>query len=188
MSTQAFSGSTESPDQLATVLTAATPHTNSWLAHSEMNCLAPCTFCLPLGCFFNRHWDAGLPCRIAHKLKRQRHTGHTPTSVSGYTLRTLVFVVRLVAGFTGGLPVAGHHDSFVACVTSTRRGSEFLCHSLPDWTVASFRASKGMSNFMQQRIENFFGRIVSSVILSDLNSSRPVIARTLPTFCLGPSK
>ena len=153
MSTQAFSGSTESPDQLATVLTAATPHTNSWLAHSEMNCLAPCTFCLPLGCFFNRHWDAGLPCRIAHKLKRQRHTGHTPTSVSGYTLRTLVFVVRLVAGSTCGLPVAGHDNRFAACVTSSRRGSKFLCNSFPGRAMPSFRSSKRMGDFVLQRVD-----------------------------------
>ena len=149
MSTQAFSGSTESPDQLATVLTAATPHTNSWLAHSEMNCLAPCTFCLPLGCFFNRHWDAGLPCRIAHKLKRQRHTCCTPTSVSIQTLRTLVFVVRLVARFTGCLPVTRHDNRFAACVASPRRGSKFLCNSFPGRAMPGFRSSKRMGDFVE---------------------------------------
>lgn len=92
-----FSRSTESPNQLATVPTSTTPHTNPWLPDAEMNRLAPCTFGLPPGCMLNRHWDTGLPCWIAHKLKRQRHTGHTPTAVSAQTLRTLVCVVRLLS-------------------------------------------------------------------------------------------
>ncbi len=188
MSTEAVSGSTESPDQLATVLTAATPYTGFWLPDAEMNCLAPCTFCFPLRGLLNREWNRRLPCWIADKLKRQGHTRGTPTSVSGQTLRTFVFVVRPVAGFTGGLPVAGHDNRFAACVASPRRGSEFPGNSLPRRAMPSFRPCKGMSDFMQQCIEDLFRRVVRGIVLGDLNPFRPVMARTLPTFCPGPSK
>jgi len=45
-----------------------------------------------------------------------------------------------------------------------------------------------MGDFMQQRIDDFFRRIMDGVILGDLNPFRLVIARTLPTFRFGPSE
>lgn len=57
MSEQADSGSTESTDELATVQTAATPHTSPWLPDAEMNGLAPCTHGLPPRCSFNCEWN-----------------------------------------------------------------------------------------------------------------------------------
>ena len=179
---------TESPNQFATMRTTTTPYTGFGFSDAKMNRMAPCTFCFPLRGLLNREWNRRLPCWIAHKLKRQRHTCGTPTSVSGQTLRTLVFVVRLLAGFTGCLPVGGHDNRFAACVASPRRGSEFLCNSLPRRAMPSFRPSKGMGDFMQQRIEDLFRRIVSGVVFGDLNSFRPVFARTLPTFRSGPSE
>ena len=179
---------TESPNQFATMRTTTTPYTGFGFSDAKMNRMAPCTFCFPLRGLLNREWNRRLPCWIAHKLKRQRHTCGTPTSVSGQTLRTLVFVVRPVAGFTGGLPVAGHDDRFAGGVASSRCGSKFLCNSFPGRAMPSFRSSKGMSDFMQQCIEDLFRRVVRGIVLGDLNPFRPVFARTLPTLCPGPSK
>ena len=54
--------------------------------------------------------------------------------------------------------------------------------------MPGFRSSKRMGDFMQQRIDDLFRRIVSGVVLGDLNPFRPVIASTLATFRSGPSE
>jgi|GEM_PF-3866968 len=59
----------------------------------------------------------------------------------------------------------------------------------PIFFARAFHAAlSGLRDFMPQRIRNFFGRILRCTILSNLNPSRQVIARTLLTFCLGPSE
>ena len=97
-------------------------------------------------------------------------------------------MVRLVAEVAGCLPVAWHDDRFFACIAGTRDGSESLCHRFPYRAMASFRACKSMSDFMQQCIQNLFRGIVTSVVLGNLNPSITKFAYTLLTFRLRQSK
>jgi hypothetical protein len=52
--------------------------------------------------------------------------------------------------------------------------------------MASLRSSQRMGDFVHQCVENFFSRIMASVVFSDLDSTRTILADSLATLRLCP--
>jgi hypothetical protein len=116
--------------------------------------------CRPL----NRHRHEGPERRVAHELEDQRRAGHASASVAAQTSRSLVAVKYLLAGRTRRLPVARLHDSLVRIVTGTRRCTNAHGDRFPCRAVTRLGTGDGVSNLVQERVENRFLRTVLGII------------------------
>jgi len=168
----------EPPSEFAAVTALATPEARFRPSHSKMHGFAARTFRLPIRSFFEAHRYDGLESGVAFELENERRAGFAPASVSAQCLRALVAMIGLRAFRTGRLPVARRHHRVVRIVAGTRFRTQSTCNRLPCRAMMSRGTGDGVSDLMQQCVENLFVGTVLGVILSDLDSLRSVLANS----------
>jgi hypothetical protein len=88
-------------------------------------------------------------------------------------------VVGVFATGTQGLVSAGPqlkgHDGFAARLRSSTQAT---CCFFPDWTMTCGRSGKGMSDFVQEGIDDQFFGVIVSVVAVQGNGFGPVVAAT----------
>ena len=125
---------------------------------------------------------------VSNILKLQWLTFSATAPIPGQALRAFVTMIRPATTIARRLPVTGEHNGIVFRIIGGRLGSQLHCDGFPLRPMSSLWTSKRMRDFVHQRIEHFLSRILSRVVLCNLNALCAELANTQPTLRLSPAE
>ena len=149
-------------------------------AYPEMHVFAALTLCFPACRLFESHRHVRPKCRVAHELKYQRRAGFASASVATQLHRSSVPVKSLLAGRAFRLPLARLHYSLLGVVTGTWRCTQPNGNRFPSPAMTSGRTGDGVSDLVQERVQNRLRRTVPGIIIGDLDPFRSILAHAQP--------
>lgn len=168
--------------------TAAAPESSFGFAKASMDGLASLAGRFPSMVLTSRLWDVWHFLRIADILKLQWLTFSTAATIPGQALRAFVTMIRLTTTVARRLPVAGEDYGIAFRIIGGWLGSQLHSDGFPLRPMPSLWTRQRVRDFVHQCVEHLFSRILSRIVLRDLNSLRSELTDTEPTLCLSPAK